>query len=200
VKRLGIEITEEMDSALKRVAKKQGATVANLVRMGIIRVLKENGEEIPEPDIQWGGDRRGTHIGRPGQEREELRELADILSDRSLPDDLQLNALNKLLEAKSVHRVYLSLLLRKALRAHLDGYGPVQREIVRALGEVGDTSAISVLERMQANTTDPNVRGVVDPALEQLINEKRLEDELHESRQKRRQLSNRRESGETDKA
>lgn len=54
----GIVVSSEMDKAMRKVTKQQGATVSNVVRLLVEQYLKEHGVELQE-DVQWGGNRKG---------------------------------------------------------------------------------------------------------------------------------------------
>lgn len=63
--KLGIVISDELYEALRRVTKKNGATISNLIRKLAVDYVNTNGEQIEDEDIQWGGVREKKTEGEP---------------------------------------------------------------------------------------------------------------------------------------
>jgi hypothetical protein len=136
---------------------------------GLIALADKEGVDLAGFTVgSWGGDRKGEVRDRVYEERNELDKIGEILADLSQQPENQIDAINKLLQAKPRHRAHVCLLLRKGLEAHLTTYGPIQEAIVRALGQLEDVNAIHGIEVLKTITDDPNVQRTIDAALAKL--------------------------------
>lgn len=54
----GINVSEEMDEAIKAIAEERGATISNLVRQAVAEYLTKQGKPVKANVKTWGGHKK----------------------------------------------------------------------------------------------------------------------------------------------
>lgn len=56
--RLIVTLTEEMHDALRKTAKEKSNSVSGITRLALYEWLKQNGREVDNWHVEWGGERK----------------------------------------------------------------------------------------------------------------------------------------------
>lgn len=61
----GVNVSDEMDEALKEIAEERGATISNLVRQAVAEYLAKQGKPVNAKMTTWGGHKKKVVDGKP---------------------------------------------------------------------------------------------------------------------------------------